>query len=712
MRVVIGRELARARAAAGGVRQNFPSHQSFLPQYSGVVAQQAIAEEARAQQGGGGGGGSSNRVPGAPTSVSAVAGDTNAIITFTPPADNGGAAIIDYTVTSIPGDITATGLASPITITGLTNGVSYRFTVTARNSVGLSAQSSPSNAVTPYTISRPSPPTLVYALPGNSMAYIYFTANDSNPPTITDYEYTLDNGASWTSTNDIKSPIAITGLTNGLDVTVKLRAVNPAGESTASNEITASARSPIVYTPQLYYDPSDGSTYSGSGGQVRSVGTDTMTSTTFGATWDTDASLNRKVFNFNGFQRIEFGRYNFGQAFTIAAWVYPRAKSNINGVLANHGPYGYGGGSGNPGVKFGWNYWTSPSTQNNALLFEAGDLSGWSATATETNVISLNQWQHITAVYSDACDNVVLYHNGIPANMPSIGVVDGIDSDNPNFNIGQYIGSSYGMNGNLGYLKVFKSSLNAADVYADYNSSRGEFGFGTTIRVLFTSVGSHTWDAPPGVTSVNYLIVGGGGGSGGGYNTGGGGGGGGGMVRIGVLDVTPGTTYTIVVGDGGAGGISDHTSQTETSGISGENSQFHTISSLGGRGGFASRHPSGSVNGNGGAAADNGASTASSGGNGGGSNSGGGGGGGSGGPGSNKSGATGGNGGSGTPNSITGKSVIYGAGGRGGNGGVNYNSVAGAVNTGNGASGGGATSSSERNGAKGGSGIVVITYIA
>lgn len=712
MRVVIGRELARARAAAGGVRQNFPSHQSFLPQYSGAVAQQAIAEEARAQQGGGGGG-SSNRAPGAPTSVSAVAGDTNAIITFTPPADNGGAAIIDYTVTSIPGGITATGLASPITITGLTNGVSYRFTVTARNSVGPSAQSSPSNAVTPYTILPPDAPTLVYALPGNSVLYIYFTANDSTPPTITNYEYTLDNGASWTRTSDIKSPIAITGLTNGVDVTVKLRSVNPAGESTASNEITASARSPAVYTPQLYYDPSDGSTYTGSG-SVRSVGTDTMNSIFINASWNTDLSLNRKVFNFNGSQRIGFGQYNFGQAFTIAAWVYPRVKPNINGVLSNHGPYA--GGSGNPGVKFGWNYWTLPSTQNNALLFEAGNSSGWSAPSTETNVISLNQWQHITAVYSDTCDNVVLYHNGIPANMPGIGVVDGIDSDNPNFNIGQYIGGSYGMDGNLGYLKVFKSALNAGDVYADYNSSRGDFGFGTTTRVLFTTVGSHTWDAPPGVTSVNYLIVGGGGGSGGGYNTGGGGGGGGGMVRIGVLDVTPGTTYTIVVGDGGAGGTSDSISASETSGISGENSQFHTISSLGGGCGFASRQPAFNVNGNGGAVADNGASTASRGGNGGGNtsggNGGGGGGGGSGGPGSDNSGTTGGNGGSGTPNSITGKSVIYGAGGRGGNGGANNDSAAGAANTGNGARGAGATSNSDRDGAKGGSGIVVITYIA
>ena len=40
-------------------------------------------------------------LPGAPTAVSATAGDGYAVITFTPPASNGGAAILWYTVTSL-----------------------------------------------------------------------------------------------------------------------------------------------------------------------------------------------------------------------------------------------------------------------------------------------------------------------------------------------------------------------------------------------------------------------------------------------------------------------------------------------------------------------------------------------------------------------------------------------------------------------------------
>jgi hypothetical protein len=60
-----------------------------------------------------------------------------------------------------------------------------------------------------------------------------------------------------------------------------------------------------------------------------------------------------------------------------------------------------------------------------------------------------------------------------------------------------------------------------------------------TVRVLkFTSVGSTSWTAPAGVTSVEYLVVGGGGGGGNGYDTGGGGGGGNGGSGIVVLRYT------------------------------------------------------------------------------------------------------------------------------------------------------------------------------
>jgi photosystem II stability/assembly factor-like uncharacterized protein len=88
-------------------------------------------------------------VPGAPTGVTAVAGNAQAILSFTAPASDGGSQITSYTVTSNPGGITASGISSPITVTGLTNGTAYTFTVTATNAIGTGPASAASNSVTP-----------------------------------------------------------------------------------------------------------------------------------------------------------------------------------------------------------------------------------------------------------------------------------------------------------------------------------------------------------------------------------------------------------------------------------------------------------------------------------------------------------------------------------------------------------------------------------
>ncbi|MGA2223924.1 MAG: choice-of-anchor tandem repeat GloVer-containing protein [Syntrophobacteraceae bacterium] len=87
-------------------------------------------------------------VPDAPTIGTAVAGNAEAKVSFSPPASNGGSHITSYTVTSSAGQ-KGKGTKSPITVKHLTNGDSYTFTVTARNRIGTGPASSSSNSVTP-----------------------------------------------------------------------------------------------------------------------------------------------------------------------------------------------------------------------------------------------------------------------------------------------------------------------------------------------------------------------------------------------------------------------------------------------------------------------------------------------------------------------------------------------------------------------------------
>jgi hypothetical protein len=89
--------------------------------------------------------------PGAPTNVTATAGDTKASVAFTAPGSDGGSAITGYTVTSSSGNI-STSTTSPIIVSGLTSGTAYTFTVTATNAIGNSIASSVSNSVTPLSV--------------------------------------------------------------------------------------------------------------------------------------------------------------------------------------------------------------------------------------------------------------------------------------------------------------------------------------------------------------------------------------------------------------------------------------------------------------------------------------------------------------------------------------------------------------------------------
>lgn len=134
-------------------------------------------------------------LPGAPTIGTATAGDTQATVTFTVPASNGGAVITGYTATANPGGATGTAAASPITVTGLTNGVAYTFTVTATNSAGTGAASAASNSVTPKGSQ-----TITFANPG---AQNYGTSPDLS---------VLGGGASSTSGLTVTFASSTTGV--------------------------------------------------------------------------------------------------------------------------------------------------------------------------------------------------------------------------------------------------------------------------------------------------------------------------------------------------------------------------------------------------------------------------------------------------------------------------------------------------------------------
>jgi hypothetical protein len=268
---------------------------------------------------------------------------------------------------------------------------------------------------------------------------------------------------------------------------------------------------------------------------------------------------------------------------------------------------------------------------------------------------------------------------------------------------------------------LYTVTLRAVNTKGPGAQSNTESGTPTGLGIK-TFIANNTWIAPATVSSVEYLIVGGGGGGGGGYDTGGGGGGGGGMVLTGTTGVSPGISYIINVGNGGAASTNSYLGPPpvilETSGGDGTFSRISgsglaPLTALGGGGGLGSRTQTGG-SGRGGSAAV-GSVTAATGGSGGGNaaTSAGGSGGGGGGAltnGVNGIPGDGGDGGAGIVSSITGSSVMYGTGGAGARGNTGTTGANGLANRGNGGGGGGNGPGGARNGGAGGSGIVVLKY--
>jgi uncharacterized protein (TIGR02145 family) len=176
-------------------------------------------------------------VPGAPTIGTATAGNTQATVTFTAPASNGGSAITSYTATSTPGNLTGTlsqAGSGTITITRLTNGTTYTFTVKANNAVGAGAASAASNLATPCSV--PGAMTIGTATAGSGQATITFTAPASNGGSaITSYTATsTPGGLTGTLSQSGSGTITVTGLTNITRYTFTVKANNAAGSGAAS----------------------------------------------------------------------------------------------------------------------------------------------------------------------------------------------------------------------------------------------------------------------------------------------------------------------------------------------------------------------------------------------------------------------------------------------------------------------------------------------
>lgn len=197
------------------------------------------------------------KVPETPTITSITPGNLTLSVAFNPPSSNGGATITSYQYSTNDGVTWDTRTAgtdgSPLIITrqsnlsALVNGTPYTVKIRARNSVGYGAIST---AVIATPASVPTAPTLNSVTAGNAQLSLAFSAPSSDGGSaITSYQYSTD-GTNWKTRTDnpssLLSPMVITqtsltgttALANGTTYSVRVRAVNAAGDSDSSTAIS------------------------------------------------------------------------------------------------------------------------------------------------------------------------------------------------------------------------------------------------------------------------------------------------------------------------------------------------------------------------------------------------------------------------------------------------------------------------------------------
>lgn len=182
------------------------------------------------------------RVADAPASLAASPGDSRVAVSWSEPADNGGASVTSYRVTvrradtgaAVDPQLTVNAPGTTTTITGLVNGTSYTVGVAATNSFGTGAERV-SNSFTPAGL--PSAPGSVAATGGDQKISVSWTPSAPNGSSLSGYTVrALDSAGAFVAALTVgpsTTAAEITGLANGQSYRASVVATNAVGDSPA-----------------------------------------------------------------------------------------------------------------------------------------------------------------------------------------------------------------------------------------------------------------------------------------------------------------------------------------------------------------------------------------------------------------------------------------------------------------------------------------------
>jgi hypothetical protein len=529
---------------------------------------------------------------------------------------------------------------------------------------------------TPITKTLPESPFNLNPITDINQITITFTDGLNGGSDITNYLYSIDNGLTYTSASKNSSPIVISGLTSNTTYNIKLKAVNSIGNGNESRTLTVTTlstpSSPPTYNSELLAPVITGISF--------------KTTDSFTVTFTQQA---------NGITITNY-KYSIdnGNTYTALSPVDITSPITISGLSSNTTYNIKLRATSASGDGIESDVWTESTYANvNFAVFTDVGTTTWTAPdgVTFVQYLVVGGGGGGGSTYS----KINVLGDVLVTDIPQPGKywINSANLTNMRYSGRMYFGTNTYQN-SASFTDPIRltasQNLTPSGVIYDYNKWYG--GIELVYELKSALVGTTNWVPPYQINSTQGNNI-----------SGGSGGGAGGQVKVltgtNKYTVVPGSTYTIIVGAGGQGGVGDLNS--ETNGSPGDNSSFDTIISVGGSGGAASRIMTqiqdtnkNGKGGNGGQGYGN-----LVGGSGGGQTS------------SNNYGRynSAGPGASGSYVNFYNTPTFYGAGGTGG---VPNTVATGTTppNIGKGGSGTGATLNSYANGINGGSGVVIIKY--
>ena len=177
-------------------------------------------------------------IPAAPTGLQATAGNAQASLTWTASAGATSYHVKRSTTNGGPYTQVAAPTSTNFTDTGLTNATTYYYVVSSLNSAGESTNSAQASATPTAPAAPPAAPTGLQAKAGNAQVSLTWTA--SAGATSYHVKRSTTNGGPYTQ---VAAPTTAsdtdTGLTNGTTYYYVVSALNSAGESANSSQVSA-----------------------------------------------------------------------------------------------------------------------------------------------------------------------------------------------------------------------------------------------------------------------------------------------------------------------------------------------------------------------------------------------------------------------------------------------------------------------------------------